>query len=231
MIEIPAGTFRYSATLADDANPVIPYPDLSRPRDVSMPRYFIDRFPVTNEEFAAFLTAARYRPVDTAGFLRHWRGGKPPAGELDHPVVWVSLEDARAYARFSGKRLPSAREWQYAAQGSDGRAYPWGNEFDSARCNAKGGRTTAVDAYPSGGSPFGMLDCVGNVWQLTDDAYVNGSYRYLIMKGGSFYDPRSSIWYVKGGAARVDRQQMLLLGGGALDRNRTVGFRCVRDAR
>jgi formylglycine-generating enzyme required for sulfatase activity len=231
MVEIPSGTFLYSATLADDANPVIPYPDLSRPRQSSMPRYFIDRFPVTNREFAAFLAAARYRPVDTAGFLRHWRGGKPQAGELDHPVVWVSLEDARAYARWAAKRLPSAQEWQYAAQGGDGRAYPWGNEFDSARCNTGRGRPTPVNAYPSGGSPFGMLDCVGNVWQMTDDVYVNGSYRYLMMKGGSWYDPRASIWYVKGGPARVDRQQMLLLGSGALDRNGTVGFRCVKDAR
>ena len=76
-----------------------------------------------------------------------------------------------------------------------------------------------------------MQDCIGNVWQLTADEYENGAYRYVIMKGGSYYDPVSSIWYVKGGPSQVDRQQMLLRGGGALDRNATVGFRCVKDAR
>jgi formylglycine-generating enzyme required for sulfatase activity len=175
------------------------------------------------------MTATRYVPSDTANFLRGWVRGRPPAGLEDHPVVWVSLEDARAYAKWAGKRLPTAAEWQYAAQGTGGRKYPWGDAPDSTRCNTGLGHTTPVDAYPSGASPFGVRDVVGNVWQMTSDVYDDGSYRFLIMKGGSWYNPTSSIWYVRGGPAPVDREQMLLLVSPGFDRSGTVGFRCVVD--
>lgn len=229
-VEIPAGNFRYAVTLADDANPIIPYPDQAGTRSVSLRRYFLDEFPVTNEEFFRFLKSAGYVPRDTANFLRHWHHGAIPKGLERHPVVWVSLDDARAYARWAGKRLPTAIEWQYAAQGTDGRTYPWGNTFDSSRCNSGSGHTVPVDAHPTGKSPFGVQDLVGNVWQLTGDEYDNGAYVFSMIRGGSFYDPTSSIWYVKGGPWPVHRQQMLLRGGAGLDRNATVGFRCVRDA-
>ncbi len=230
MVEVPAGIFRYSATVSDDANPVIPYPDLSVARDVHMERFFVDEYPVTNADFALFLKATGYRPADSANFLRHWQRGRVPQGLERHPVVWVSPEDARSYARWAGKRLPTAAEWQYAAQGTDGRQYPWGNTLASTRCNAGIGRTTSVDAHPRGASPFGVQDCIGNVWQLTADEYFNGSYTYLILRGGSYYNPTGSIWYIKAGPLPVHRQQMLLRAGSGLDRSATVGFRCVKDA-
>jgi gamma-glutamyl hercynylcysteine S-oxide synthase len=230
MMGIPAGNFSYAVTVADDANPIIPYPNQSGARSVSLGKYFVDEFPVTNEEFLRFIKSARYVPRDTANFLRHWHHGAIPEGLERHPVVWVSLEDARAYARWAGKRLPTAIEWQYAAQGTDGRAYPWGTTFDSSRCNSGSGHTMPVDAHPSGKSPFGVQDLVGNVWQLTQDEYDNGAYIFSMIRGGSFYNPTASIWYVKGGPWPVNRQQMLLRGGAGLDRNATVGFRCVRDA-
>jgi len=195
-----------------------------------MDRYYMDTYPVTNLEFGTFLRRARYVPGDTVNFLRTWVHGSPPKGEENHPVVWVSLEDARAYARWSGKRLPTGIEWQYAAQGTDGRKYPWGNSFDSTRCNNGLGHTTAVDRFPSGKSPFGVCDMVGNVWQLTNDVYDNGSYYFVTMRGGSFYTPTSSAWYVQGGPWQVDRHQMLLMLSPGFDRSATVGFRCVKDA-
>jgi formylglycine-generating enzyme required for sulfatase activity len=191
----------------------------------------MDVFPVTNEQFSRFLTGARYRPADTVNFLRHWEGGSVPKGLEDHPVVWVSLEDASAYARWAGKRLPTAAEWQYAAQGTDGRRYPWGDQFDSARCNYGLNHTSSVREFPSGASPFGVQDLVGNVWQMTNDVYFNGSYYYLIIRGGSFYAPTTSIWYVKSGPVPVNQQQMLLMVSPGFDRSSTVGFRCVMDAR
>ena len=230
MSEIPAGPYTFVMSETDVPNPVIPYPDFSRPRQVSMNRYFIDTFPVTNLQFSSFMHAAHYVPKDTVNFLRHWVNGKPPEGLGDHPVVWVSIEDVRSYARWAGKRLPTGIEWQYAAQGTDGRKYPWGNEFDSARCNVGLGRTSPVDRYPSGRSPFGVADMVGNVWQLTNDIYDNGSYYFVTMRGGSYYTPTSSIWYVQGGAWPVDRNQMLLMVSPGFDRSATVGFRCVKDA-
>ena len=230
MSEIPAARYTFVMAASDDPNPVIPYPESAEPRHVTLERFFIDTYPVTNLEFRDFMAATHYIPKDTVNFLRHWVKGKPPAGLGRHPVVWVSFEDAGSYARWSGKRLPTGMEWQYAAQGNDGRKYPWGNSFDSTRCNNALGHTTPVTAFPSGKSPFGVADMVGNVWQLTNDIYDNGSYHFVTMRGGSYYNPTSSIWYVKGGPRPVDTQQMLLMLSAGFDRNATVGFRCVKDA-
>ena len=175
------------------------------------------------------MAATHYIPKDTVNFLRHWVHGAPPKELEKHPVAWVSLEDARAYARWAGKRLPGDIEWQRAAQGADGRKYPWGNTFDSTRCNYGLGHTSPVDAYPSGKSPYGVADLVGNVWQLTNDVFDNGSYYFVTMRGGSYYNPTSSMWYVQGGPWSVDKHQMLLMLSPGYDRNSTVGFRCVKD--
>lgn len=231
MVEIPAGVFEYStAGNPDDANPVIPYPDDAKKRVLRMARFFMDEYPVTNKQFKEFLEAARYVPEEGANFLKHWENGRPPAGLENHPVVYVSLEDARAYARWAGKRLPSEVEWQYAAQGADGRKYPWGEDLSAGRANVRLNRTTAVDAFPAGASPFGVMDMVGNVWQLTDDVYDNGAYYFAVIRGGSFYAPETSAWYVKSGPLAVDRVQILLLLAPGIDRCSTVGFRCVKDA-
>ena len=118
---------------------------------------------------------------------------------MNHPVVYISYEDASAYAEWAGKRLPTEIEWQYAAQGSDKSVWPWGNEFDSTKCNVSGTSTSPVDKFVSGANEFGVIDLVGNVWQLTNDVYDNGSYFFIIIRGGSYYNPTSSWWYVKGG--------------------------------
>jgi formylglycine-generating enzyme required for sulfatase activity len=231
MVAVPAGTFVFkTAGNPDDANPVIPYPDTKTPRTLEMGRFFMDRTPVTNAAFAGFLAATGYAPADASNFLKHWVDGKPPVGQGDHPVTWVSLEDARAYTKWAAKRLPTEAEWQYAAQGTDGRPFPWGKKMEPGRCNNKLNRTTSVTAFPKGASPFGVLDMVGNVWQVMDDVYDNGVYRYGIIRGGSFYAPEKSVWYVKSGPLAVDRVQIHLLIAPGLDRAATVGFRCVKDA-
>lgn len=230
MVEIPAGTFTFRMSGTSVPNPIIPYPDYSTPHAIEMKRFFIDQYPVTNGQFKEFLDATRYWPKDTTNFLRHWVNGEIPKGMEKHPVVSVSLEDAKAYARWAGKRLPTGIEWQYAAQGTDGRKYPWGNELDSTKCNNALGMTIPVDAFPEGKSPFGAMDLVGNVWQLTNDVYDNGSYFFVMLRGGSYYYPRSSIWYVTGGPWPVDQHQMLLMVSSGFDRSLTVGFRCVKDA-
>jgi formylglycine-generating enzyme required for sulfatase activity len=121
-------------------------------------------------------------------------------------------------------------EWQYAAGGAKSLKWPWGNEYDSTLCNHATGKTTPVDAFPGGKSPFDVMDMTGNVWQLTNDIYNNGTYYFVIMKGGSFYKPTSSWWYVKGGPQPNNWHQQLLLVSPSFDRNATVGFRCVKDA-
>jgi formylglycine-generating enzyme required for sulfatase activity len=232
MVEIPAASFIFKTSgNPDDANPIIPYPDTLIARTVKVPRFFMDKYPVTNAQYAAFILAAGYAPKDVSNYLKHWVGGKPPAGLENHPVVWIDFEDARAYARWAGKRLPTETEWQYAAQGADGRAFPWGPKMEPGRCNDKLNHSTPVDAFPRGASPFGVQDMVGNVWQMIDDVYDNGAYTFALIRGGSYYAPEKSEWYVKSGPLAVDRVQILLLIAPGLDRNSTVGFRCVKDGR
>ena len=229
---VPEGTFRYYTKRAEgSADPFIPLPDHHDTVDVKMHKFYIDTYPVTNRQWLVFMKRTWYEPRDTANYLRHWVNGYIPEGQENCPVVYVSPDDVNAFARWAGKRLPTEMEWQYAAQGDDSRKYPWGNVMDSTRCNYKLNHPTAVDAYPQGASPFGVEDMIGNVWQLTQDIYNVGSYYYVMIRGGSYYHPSSSPWYVTGGPVPADHPEMLLLLAPGLDRNGTVGFRLVMDAK
>jgi len=195
--------------------------------------FYIDRFPVTNADFKTFLGATHYHPKDDLNFLRDWKDGDFPAGWDNRPVIWVSLEDARAYAAWAGKRLPHEWEWQYAAQGTDGRLYPWGNQWDRAAVPAPDKNRTmrgpdAVDAHPKGASPFGVLDLVGNVWQWTDE-FLDEHTRAAILRGGSYYQPQGSIWYFPQ-AYKLTEHGKLLMMAPSMDRSGSLGFRCVQDA-
>ncbi|MCE5269149.1 MAG: formylglycine-generating enzyme family protein [Planctomycetaceae bacterium] len=200
-------------------------------RRVKLERFAMDLTPVTNAQFAKFLNASGYKPEHQENFLKHWNAGKPPAGKEDHPVVYVDLDDARAYARWAGKRLPTEEEWQYAAQGADGRKYPWGNEMQAGRCNGgqAGGGTTPVTAFPRGRSPFGCYDMCGNVWHWTESERTDGRTRFCMIRGGSFFKAQGSVWYMDGGPVPADFAAKFLLMWPGLDRCATIGFRCVAD--
>jgi gamma-glutamyl hercynylcysteine S-oxide synthase len=230
MVLIPGGTFTYAPTRSFlSPNEVIPYPG-SKKSTVTLRAFYMDTYPVTNASFQEFIKVSGYRPADTAKYLKHWVNGTPPPGMERHPVVYIDGTDARAYAMWAKKRLPTEFEWQYAAQGTDGRKYPWGNQFDSTKCNNALGTTTPVDAFPGGQSPFGVMDMVGNVWQLMNEQYDNGTFYFGMLRGGSYYKPSSSLWYVQGGPQPVDNPQILLMVSPGFDRCATVGFRCVKDA-
>ena len=199
-------------------------------RRIDFPRLAIDETPVTNAQFAEFLAASSWRPRHPDNFLKHWSDGQPPAGLADHPVVYVDLDDARAYADWAGKRLPTEEEWQYAAQGPDDRTYPWGNELQSGCCNdGSTGGTTAVKAFPAGRSPCGCYDLCGNVWQWTDSQRSDGRTRFCIIRGGSYFAAHGSNWYVDGGVRPANYATKFLLMWPGLDRCATIGFRCVKD--
>ncbi|MBI3665688.1 MAG: SUMF1/EgtB/PvdO family nonheme iron enzyme [Acidobacteria bacterium] len=201
---------------------------LSMERKVSLKGYAIDLTPVTNALFARFLQATRYKPQHLENFLKHWESGAPPAGKEDHPVVYVDLDDARAYTRWAGKRLPTEEEWQYAAQGSDARRYPWGDEMKPGLCNeGESGGTTGVTAFPDGRSPFGCYDMCGNTWEWTDSERSDGRPRFAIIRGGSFYQAKGSDWYMDGGPQPCNFAAKFLLMWPGLDRCATVGFRCA----
>lgn len=241
MVLVPAGTFQFEvegvmiekSEGVDVQYPWEDKPSLKHKHELSMKSFYIDKTPVTCAEFKRFLDATRYRPRDSHSFLRHWTSGSFPEGWARKPVTWVSLEDARAYAQWAGKRLPHEWEWQHAAQGSDRRLYPWGNEKDDRRVPPfEKGREqrppTDVDAYPQGASPFGVLDLVGNVWQWTDE-FRDEHTRAAILKGGSYYRPDKSGWYFPQ-ARQLNQHGKYLLLAPCLDRSATIGFRCVVDA-
>jgi formylglycine-generating enzyme required for sulfatase activity len=243
MVAIPGGEFDFAVGGIEIegqtwAGNDVQYPWESAPRRghrrrMTLKPYYIDRTPVTNAQFHAFLRDSGWTPVDPRNFLRHWRDGAPPPGWENKPVTWVSIEDARAYAAWAGKRLPHEWEWQYAAQGADGRLYPWGNAWDERKVPAVNrGRTLRapddVDAHPDGASPFGVLDLVGNVWQWTDE-YLDEHTRAAVLRGGSSYQPRTSHWYFPQ-AYRLDQHGKYLLMAPCKDRSGCVGFRCVVDA-
>jgi formylglycine-generating enzyme required for sulfatase activity len=202
---------------------------------MSIRRFFIDRYPVSNAQFKAFLDATRYRPKDDLNFLKDWSQGTFPEGWANKPVTWISLEDARAYAAWAGKRLPHEWEWQYAAQGVDGRAYPWGDDWkEDAVPKPDKSRTLrgpdSVDAHPAGSSPFGVMDLVGNVWQWTEE-FVDEHTRAAILRGGSYYQPQGTLgFFYFPQSYRNTQHGKLLLMAPSIDRAGTVGFRCAADA-
>lgn len=199
-------------------------------REVSLGRYAMDETPVTNAQFAQFLKATRYWPRQPESFLRHWVKGAPPARLEDHSVVYVDLEDARAYARWAGKRLPTEEEWQYAAEGSEHWRYPWGDELRTRVCNDdRSHQTTAVKTFPAGRSAFGCYDLCGNVWHWTESERSDGRTRFCIVKGGSWFKARGSDWYADGGPLPCRFAAKFLLTWPGLDRCSTLGFRCVVD--
>jgi len=201
-----------------------------RKRTATLPPYAIDATPVTNREFAAFLKATGYEPRHKKNFLKHWVDGRPPKGQEEHPVVYVALADARAYARWAGKRLPTEDEWQHAAQGPQRLPYPWGKKFDPERCNhGQAGGTTPVRAFPKGRSAFGCWDMCGNTWEWTESERSDGRTRFCILKGGSWHKAEGSHWYADGGPQPTGFAAKFLMMWPGLDRCGTIGFRCVVD--
>jgi gamma-glutamyl hercynylcysteine S-oxide synthase len=249
MVIIPAGKFKVHFTQGDE---FIPYPKDHLNEELTMNAFAMDRYPITNAEYKRFLTASDYQPTDTTNFLKHWRKKQIPKGEENFPVTYISHEDAKAYASWAGKRLPTELEWQYAAQTTQGNEWPWKQiapvtrketvvtetltvksieGIDASHCNLGDGDLYEVGKYKKGVNPHGLHDLVGCVWQLTNDVYENGSYRYIMMKGGSYFKPSSSWWYVQGGPRELHYRQFLLRVSQGFERNATVGFRCVADVR
>jgi serine/threonine-protein kinase len=141
MVLVPAGEFQFGG-------------DKQR---ISLPAFYIDRTEVPNAAYARFCQATN-RPLP-----EHF-----PANQPDYPVVNVTIAEARTFAAWAGKRLPSPFEWEKAARGADGRAFPWGNEHDPSRANVGTHELRPVNEFSSGASPFGALQMVGNVWEFVD---------------------------------------------------------------
>lgn len=176
MIDIPGGEFKHGKN--------------GEPTYVMA--YRISRYPVTNAQYARFLAenpAHRVPYIDEVWAEPYNWNPKTrmyPPGKANHPVVLVSWKDTLAYCKWAGVRLPNEEEWARAARGEDGRIYPWGDKFHTDRANVREsgiGSTTPVGVYPAGASPYGLLDCAGNVWEWTSTR--QGKNR-IIIRGGSW---------------------------------------------
>jgi serine/threonine protein kinase len=226
---IPAGSFQLGA----------------HRRSVVLDRFYIARYPVTNRQFQAFVEATGYKPADAEAhrFLQHWRNGRCPTELLDHPVVFVSWTDARAYCRWAARRLPSEAEWEKAARGPDGNKYPWGRDeptaehanFGQARAKhyplgtAGTGGTSPVDAFPKSASPYGIEGMAGNVFEWCEDVDDPGFYLH-----GPERNPRNTIQpgsapcVIRGGSWRYDVRSLRTYARASFAptfRLDTVGFR------
>lgn len=216
MILIPKGTF----VMGDDTSS----------NDAEKPAYqikiekdfYIDEYEVTNKQYAEFIKKTQY-PAPP-----NWTNGQPPEGQENYPVTEVNWFDAKAYASWTKKRLPTEEEWEYAARGNTMFIYPWGNEFNINKLNSKEGKkknsVLPVGTYSDGASPFGVKDLAGNVAEWTDSnfsIYPNSKAKAepgkKVIRGGSYKDSKlqttTTTRFVEFPATKLS----------------TVGFRCVKD--
>jgi sulfatase modifying factor 1 len=209
-------------------------------RAVYLDGYWIDKYPVTNSIYKAFIDATGHPvPWQNTPLSRPYNWDKStnsyPQGRADHPVVLVDWYDACAYAKWAGKRLPTEAEWEKVARGTDGRIWPWGNEWDPAMCSHGMGisrGTTPVTAFEKGVSPYGVVDMAGNVWEWTADGFDSAYHRNSsrsnpqgsginkVIRGGCFYDETPELYRcaVRDGVG-PDVWEMYR------------GFRCVKDVK
>jgi serine/threonine-protein kinase len=173
LVKIPAGQFLYG----EDK------------KSVYLPDYYLAKTPVTNQQYNAFVEATGHRLPE------HWKNGRIPLRKEHHPVVNISWFDAKAFCDWAHLRLPTEQEWEKGARGTDGRKYPWGDQKpETNRCNFdyNVGNKTPINHYPSGASPYGLLDMAGNVWEWCLDWYDNNQ-KWRVLRGGSWFSKNSDI--------------------------------------
>jgi formylglycine-generating enzyme required for sulfatase activity len=217
-----------------------------RPFAVRLPAYYLALHPVTNAQYARFLTETRpgeellkrWILLDQECFVRsQGEGYEAYGGRDDHPMVRVSWYGAEAYAQWAGLRLPGELEWEKGARGTDGREFPWDGPWDWNKCrnatNRGTGRTCGVLSYPEGRSPYGLYQMAGNVWEWCADRFERGAYaRY---KDGDLTPPAAGETRVfRGGSWDYLNTDLFgcafRLYNSPAYRFNDNGFRCARSA-
>jgi len=221
-VEVPAGPLVMGS--ATDS------PEDAPAHKVDLPAFEIDKFEVTNVDFATFVETTGYVTDAEKAGKKSWRDSFGD-GKESHPVVRVTWNDAVAYCTWLDKRLPSEAEWEKAARGPEGLRFPWGNEWDASKANVKatGLRSTAVvGSFGAGASPYGVEDMAGNVWEWTADWYqaypgnTAGDAYYgetcRVTRGGGWFDNEPQATTFNRNCADPDKT--------AIDE---LGFRCARS--
>jgi len=219
MVEIPAGPFTMGTDSGD--------PNEAPAHEVDLPTFMMDKFEVTNADFAVFVETTGYETYAEKEGRTGWRAAYSE-GKDNHPVVYVTFDDALAYCTWAGKRLPTEAEWEKAARGPEGFPFPWGDDWDPTKANVKesGLRGTAtVGSYPPNG--YGLCDTAGNVWEWVDspyEAYPGSDYQ------DSKYSP--DLRGLRGGGWFDSEEQVRATNRNAGDPTTTanddIGFRCAK---
>jgi len=215
MVYIAGGEFLLGSNTGDE---------YSRPaHKVSVAPFFIDLTEVTNEEYKKFLdVSGRKPPTD-------WKNGAFPDGKARFPVTGVNWDDANAYAKWAGKRLPSEEEWEFAAKGTNNWIYPWGNDWKPEFANADKQRKGMQEVgRAQGKSPFGLFDMSGNAWEWTSSdakAYPNGK---------SFPKNKLKLKIIRGGTWSSNKEDATTIfrtfwGATGQEDYSYTSFRCVKD--
>lgn len=218
MVLVPGGSFVYGikkatrdSLLRTLSTPILPVFGLESTKVIKhLPSYYIDKYEVTNRQYAQFIKETGHRQP------KLW--SSPLFNHPDQPVVAIGWADAEAYAMWAGKRLPSEAEWEKAARGPNGFFWPWGDKPSGQKYNGKAQGNYApvrVGSFPSGMSPCGAMDMAGNVYEMTTGTWgVSGK----AMRGGSFLN-----------SAAYTRTMFRWAPEDTLDGASWLGFRCVLD--
>jgi iron(II)-dependent oxidoreductase len=219
---------------------------------VEVPAFLLDRCSVTNQQFARFVAAGCYDSLELwprevlASLMQFtdrtghpgpsgWSGGTFPAGKAQHPVAGISWHEAAAYARWTGKRLPTAAEWQKAGgwpehlAGGHCTRYPWGDLFDPTRANlwhSALGDTAAVHEFSGGNTPNGIHQMSGNVWEWLEDPLD-----IIACRETETFRPFKPMRRIIGGAfdtyLLTEATCHFVTGQSEIERRDNVGFRCA----
>ena len=227
LVDIPAGEFTMGHNSGYDTLPV---------RRVTLPAFSIEKYEVTNKRYKRFIDATGYKvpwsqDAAMAPYIWDWQKRMYPDGKGDDPVVLVSWEDARAFCTWAGKRIPTEAEWEKAARGAKGKAYPWGDDWANGKANTSESglkQTAPAGSFKEDVSEYGVNDLAGNVSEWVEEWFAPypgnpmTSYeernKYRVLRGGS-WDYAHSI------ANGYHRQYAL-----PQSQMTAIGFRCVKAA-
>jgi sulfatase modifying factor 1 len=223
MILIPAGSFVMGSANGQ--------PDEAPPHQVSLDAYFIDKFEVSNADYRQCVSEGGCSQTGLPDAFTH-PGYRDDPTFNNHPVIGVTWDQAAAYCRWAGKRLPTEAEWEYAAKGPENLTWPFGNTFKANLSAAGSPDVQPVDSFPGGASPFGVFNLAGNVNEWVQDVYsanfyanspvtnpVNtGGSGERVFRGGSFANPDGAFY-------TTSRRYSQNRSFSDVD----IGFRCVSD--